>query len=233
MDVQLFIPCFVDQLFPETAWNVIKLLEKCGCSVRYNPEQSCCGQPAFNAGYWNECRPVSSKFISEFDHEQYIVAPSGSCTGFVRNYFDKILGEPQVIQRQVYEVSEFLVKVLHVKEFGATFPGGAVYHDACGALRECSIKAAPRELFRHVKGLELVETDDCEVCCGFGRTFSVKFEPISVAIAEQKVATAIAAGADYIISTDLSCLMQLDGYIKQNNYVLKTMHIADVLASGW
>lgn len=233
MDVQLFIPCFVDQLFPETAWNVIKLLEKCGCSVRYNPEQTCCGQPAFNAGYWDECIPVASKFVSEFDHEGYIVAPGGSCTGFVRNYFDKILGEPQVIQRQVYEVSEFLVKVLHVKEFGATFPGRAVYHDACGALRECNIKAAPRELLSHVKGLELVETDDCEVCCGFGGTFSVKFEPISVAMAEQKVATAIAAGADYIISTDLSCLMQLDGYIKQNNYVLKTMHIADVLASGW
>lgn len=233
MDVQLFIPCFVDQLFPETAWNVIKLLEKCGCSVRYNPEQSCCGQPAFNAGYLDECIPVASKFVSEFDHEQYIVAPGGSCTGFVRNYFDKILGEPQVIQRQVYEVSEFLVKVLHVKDFGASFPGRAVYHDACGALRECNIKAAPRELLSHVKGLELVETDDCEVCCGFGGTFSVKFEPISVAMAEQKVATAIAAGADYIISTDLSCLMQLDGYIKQNNYVLKTMHIADVLASGW
>lgn len=233
MDVQLFIPCFVDQLFPETAWNVIKLLEKCGCSVRYNPGQTCCGQPAFNAGYWDECIPVASKFVSEFDHEGYIVAPGGSCTGFVRNYFDKILGEPQVIQRQVYEVSEFLVKVLQVKEFGATFPGRAVYHDACGALRECNIKAAPRELLSHVKGLELVETDDCEVCCGFGGTFAVKFEPISVAMAEQKVATAVAAGADYIISTDLSCLMQLDGYIKQKNYALKTMHIADVLASGW
>lgn len=233
MDVQLFIPCFVDQLFPDTAWNMIRVLEKCGCTIHYNPVQTCCGQPAFNAGYWDECIPVAAKFTGDFEGDGYIVAPGGSCTGFVRNYFDKLLGGPQPVQKQLYEFSEFLAGILDVKDVGAAFPGQAVYHDACGALRECGIKTAPRALLQHVKGLELVETDDCEVCCGFGGTFAVKFEGISVGMAEQKVMNAVAAGADYIISTDLSCLMQLEGYIKQNGYALKTMHIADVLASGW
>jgi len=233
MKVQLFIPCFVDQLFPDTAWNMIKVLEKCGCMIQYNPAQTCCGQPAFNAGYWDECAPVAAKFAGDFDGDGYIVAPGGSCTGFVRNYFDKLLGSPQRVQEQLYEFSEFLTGILHIRDFGAALPGRAVYHDACGALRECGIKAAPRELLQKVKGLELTETSDCEVCCGFGGTFAVKFEAISVGMAEQKVMNAAAAGADYIISTDLSCRMQLEGDIKQHNYSLKTMHIADVLASGW
>ncbi len=233
MRVQLFIPCFVDQLYPDTAWNMIRILEKCGCTVHYNPEQTCCGQPAFNAGYWDECVPVAAKFAGDFDSGDYIVAPGGSCTGFVRNYFDKLLNGPQPVQKQLYEFTEFLTQVLGIKDVGAELQGRAVYHDACGALRECGIKEAPRELLRHVKGLELTETDDCEVCCGFGGTFAVKFEAISAAMAEQKVANAVATGADYIISTDLSCLMQLEGYIKQHSHALKTMHIADVLASGW
>lgn len=233
MDVQLFIPCFVDQLYPDTAWNMIRVLEKCGCTVRYNPAQTCCGQPAFNAGYWDECVPVAEKFADDFDSNGYIVAPGGSCTGFVRNYFNELLGSRRRVQEQLYEFSEFLTGILQIKDLGAELPGRAVYHDACSALRECGIKEAPRKLLRHVKGLELAETSDCEVCCGFGGSFAVKFEGISAGMAEQKVVNAAAAGADYIISTDLSCLMQLEGYIKQNKYSLKTMHIADVLASGW
>lgn len=232
MKVQLFIPCFVDQLFPETAWNMVKVLEKCGCEVSYNPAQTCCGQPAFNAGCQNECASVATSFTSHFDANEYIVAPGGSCTGFVRNYYNQLLNGPQPIQKKLYELSEFLVEVLQRSDLGAVFPGRAVYHDACGALRECGIKASPRTLLKNVKGLELVETDDCEVCCGFGGTFAVKNEAISASMAEQKVVNAAATGAEYIISTDLSCLMQLDGYIKKHDYPLRTMHIADVLASG-
>jgi len=233
MNVQLFIPCFVDQLYPDTAWNMTRVLEKCGCVVHYNPAQTCCGQPAFNAGYRDECLPVAAKFARDFDSNEYIVAPGGSCTGFVRNYFGELLGSRQRVQEQLYEFSEFLTGILHIKDLGAELPGRAVYHDACSALRECGIKEAPRKLLRHVKGLELGEAGDCEVCCGFGGSFAVKFEGISAGMAEQKVMNAVAAGADYIISTDLSCLMQLEGYIKRHNYPLKTMHIADVLASGW
>ena len=239
MNVQLFIPCFVDQLYPETAMNMVKVLEKSGCTVSYNPKQTCCGQPAFNAGYWEETRPVAKKFINDFNGEDYIVAPSGSCTGFVRNYYERLFentGEhvaSHKLKKRLYEFTEFLTEVLDVKDFGANLPGKATYHDACGALRECKIKTAPRELLDNVSGLELVEMKECETCCGFGGTFAVKYEPISIGMAQTKVSSALETGADYMISTDVSCLMHLQGYIDKNNYPIKTMHIADVLASGW
>ncbi|CAL1521256.1 (Fe-S)-binding protein [Chitinophaga sp. MM2321] len=237
--VQLFIPCFVDQFFPATAFNMVKILKHLGCQVSYNTKQTCCGQPAFNAGYWNECQEVARKFMEDFDTADYIVAPSGSCIGFVRNHYKKLFdnnaAHTQLLQlnERLYEFTEFLTQVLHVSDVGATLHGTGTYHDACGALRECGIKAAPRELLSHVKGLELQEAPDCEVCCGFGGTFAVKFEPVSIGMGEQKVLNAIATKADYLISTDLSCLMHLDGYIQQQGYAIKTMHIADVLASGW
>lgn len=240
MRVQLFVPCFVDQLFPDTAFNMVRVLEKVGCEVSYNPQQTCCGQPAFNAGYTSECNAVAEKFIGDFNTEDFIVAPSGSCTGFVRNYYGQLFPEkgssPDArlpIQKQVYEFSEFLVEVMEVTDLAATFHAKATYHDACGALRECGIKEAPRKLLKEVHGLELVETPDCEVCCGFGGTFAVKFEPISIGMGEQKVLNAISLGVDYMISTDMSCLLHLDAYIKEHGHRIKVIHIADVLASGW
>ncbi|ASZ12849.1 (Fe-S)-binding protein [Chitinophaga pendula] len=239
MNVQLFIPCFVDQLYPETGFNMVKVLEKLGCTVSYNPNQTCCGQPAFNAGYWNECRSVATKFAKDFHTFDYIVAPSGSCTGFVRNYYGKLFdnssthNEVKMLRKNLYEFTEFLTEILHVTDVGASLPGTATYHDACGALRECGIKDGPRQLLANVKGLELREMNDSEVCCGFGGTFAVKFEPISIGMGEQKVMNALDSGADYMISTDLSCLMHLEGYIRKHGHPIKTMHIADVLASGW
>jgi L-lactate dehydrogenase complex protein LldE len=233
--VSLFIPCFVDQLYPQTAFNMVTILQRLGCTVIYNTEQTCCGQPAFNAGYHNDCRTVASKFIKEFSGEEYIVAPGGSCTGFVRNYYDKLFrntameGEVKTKSRCFFEFTEFLTDVLGIEDVGASFSGKAVYHDACGALRECGIKDAPRKLLRNVRGLELKETEDCEVCCGFGGTFAVKFEAISVGMAEQKINSAVHAGADYIISTDLSCLLHLDGYIQKHHLPIRAVHIADVL----
>lgn len=238
MKVQLFIPCFIDQLFPETAFSMIKVLEKAGCEVSYNDQQTCCGQPAFNAGYWDDCREVAKKFLSTFTDDSYIVSPSGSCTGFVRNYYEKLFqpnGAPVNKDRikQFYELTEFLADVLHVVDVGATMEVVASYHDACGALRECGIQEAPRKLLANVKGLELRKTDDCDVCCGFGGTFAVKFEAISIGMAEQKVQNALSAGAEYIISTDLSCLFHMEGYIRKRGLPIKTIHMADVLASGW
>jgi L-lactate dehydrogenase complex protein LldE len=238
MNVQLFIPCFVDQLYPKTAFNMIKVLEKIGCTVTYNSNQTCCGQPAFNAGFWEEAKPVCSKFIKDFEGADYIVAPSASCVGFVRNYYSKLF-ENKVdndfvqVGKRIYEFSEFMVKVLQVFDVGAKLNGRATYHDSCAGLRECHIKQEPRKLLSRVKGLELVEMNDVETCCGFGGTFAVKFEAISIAMGEQKVENALATNAEYLISTDLSCLMHLNGYIKNKKYKLTTMHIADVLASGW
>ena len=239
MKVQLFIPCFVDQLYPETAFNMIKLLEKAGCSVHYNPKQTCCGQPAFNAGFWDDARDVCSKFLRYFDNGSVIVAPSASCVGFVKNYYAKLFdnssvhNEVKAISQQIFELSDFLVNRLGFTDFGSVLEGKATYHDSCAGLRECGIKNEPRLLLSKVQGLELTELQDVETCCGFGGTFAVKFESISVAMAEQKVENALATGASYLVSTDLSCLMHLQGYIDHKNYPLRTMHIADVLASGW
>ena len=239
MNVQLFIPCFVDQLFPSTAFNMIKVLEKAGCIVSYNASQTCCGQPAFNAGFWDDARSVCSKFIKDFNGNDFIVAPSASCVGFIRNYYNKLFDNSSYhhdvndLSQKIFEFSEFMVKVLGVEDVGASLHGRATYHDSCAGLRECKIKAEPRKLLSNVKGLELAEMNDVETCCGFGGTFSVKFEGISIGMADQKVENAIATGAEYIISTDHSCLMHLDGYIKKNNFNISTMHIADVLAQGW
>ncbi len=137
------------------------------------------------------------------------------------------------MEKAIFEFSEFLTDILKIENYGAALNAKATYHDSCAALRECKIKAGPRKLLSFVKGLELVEMNDNETCCGFGGTFSVKFESISIGMADQKIQNALATGAEYIISTDLSCLMQLDGYIKNKKLPLKTMHIADVLANGW
>jgi len=218
---------------------MVKVLEKACCEVYYNTNQTCCGQPAFNAGFWDDAKAVCSKFLKDFSNADYIVAPSASCVGFVKNYYSKLFSDPseqQMIKEigaRIFEFSEFLTDVLKVENYGASLKGRATYHDSCAALRECKIKEAPRKLLSKVSGLELVEMNDVETCCGFGGSFAVKFEPISIAMADQKVANALAIKADYIISTDLSCLMHLDGYIKGKDLHLKTMHIADVLANGW
>ena len=239
MNVQLFIPCFVDQLYPQTAFNMVKVLEKLGCTVEYNTNQTCCGQPAFNAGFWDDAKDVCTKFIKDFKGADYVVAPSASCVGFVRNYYQKLFdnssyhNDVKDLQKRTFEFSEFIVNVLQKEDLGASFNMKATYHDSCAGLRECKIKTEPRKLLSHVKGLQLTEMNDVETCCGFGGTFAVKFEPISIGMADQKVNNALATGAEYLISTDHSCLMHLAGYIKHKGYNLKTMHLADVLASGW
>lgn len=218
---------------------MVKVLEKTGCVVNYNTNQTCCGQPAFNAGFWDEARTVGAKFVDDFKEAEYIVGPSASCVGFVRNYYTKLFdnssrhNEVKELTGRIFEFSEFLVNVLQVTDLGASLKGKATYHDSCAGLRECGIKKEPRKLLEKVKGLELVEMNDLETCCGFGGTFAVKYESISVAMGEQKVENALATGAQYLISTDLSCLMHLQGYIRKNGHALQTMHLADVLASGW
>ncbi len=239
MKIELFIPCFVDQLFPDTAWNTVKVLEKAGCTVNYNPEQTCCGQPAFNAGFWDEAKAVGNKFLNGFAEDSVIITPSASCTGMVKNYYNDLFtnttlhNKCRAVQGNIYELSDFLVNILQFDYFGAELEGRAVYHDSCAALRECKIKTEPRQLLSKVLGLELVDLKDNETCCGFGGTFAVKFDAISTAMAQQKVDNALDAGADYIISTDASCLLHLQGYIDKNKLPIKTIHLADVLANGW
>jgi len=239
MIVDIFIPCFIDQLHPNVGLNMVKILEKLGCGINYNPEQTCCGQPAFNAGYWDEAREVGEKFIKEFQNDRYIVSPSTSCVGYVKNYYPEMFhnsvlhNEFKQLKKNIFEFSDFLVNVLKITNLGATLKGVAAYHDSCSALREYGIKREPRTLLSKVRGLELREMKDTETCCGFGGTFAAKFEPIAVGMAEQKVQNAMDVKADYIVSTDMSCLLHLDSYIKKKKHNIKVMHIADVLVSGW
>jgi L-lactate dehydrogenase complex protein LldE len=239
MKVQLFVPCFVDQVYPETAFNMVKVLEKAGCTVTYNPAQTCCGQPAFNAGFLDDARDVCAKFLKDFSTDSIIVAPSASCVGFVRNYYAKLFSDSSLlhqvnaIKKNIFEFSEFMVNKLKVTDVGASLKGVATYHDSCAGLRECRIKNEPRQLLMNVKDLELKEMEDVETCCGFGGTFAVKYGAISAAMGEQKVEHALATEANYLISTDLSCLMHLQGYINNKGYNLKALHLADVLANGW
>jgi len=244
-DVDIFIPCFVDQLYPATALHMVKVLERVGVTVHYNPDQTCCGQPAYNAGYHPQSRAVAEKFLEDFaapapGAPRYVVSPSASCVGMVRNsYTELFAGTAQqpacrAVQGRTYELTEFLVEVLGISAVpGARLAGKYTYHDSCSALRECGIRAAPRQLLDGVAGLERIEMAETTTCCGFGGTFAVKFEAISVAMAQQKVEHALDTGADFIVSTDVSCLMHLEAYVKREKLPLKCLHVADVLASGW
>ena len=239
MQVDIFIPCFIDQVFPQTGMNMVKILEKLGIEVHYNPNQTCCGQMAFNSGFWDEAKNLGEKFLKDFPNDRPVVAPSASCVGYVKNNYEKLFFNTSShlkykrLNKNIFELTDFLVNVLKITDLGATFNHKVTYHDSCAALREYGIKDEPRELLKHVKGLELIEMKDTDVCCGFGGTFSVKHEAISTAMADQKVQNALETKAEYIISTDSSCLMHQEGFIKKHNKPIKVAHIADVLASGW
>jgi len=226
-------------LYPDAGFNTIKVLERAGCKVHYNPKQTCCGQPAFNAGYWGESKEVCNKFIDDFQDAECIVIPSASCAGFVKNYYSKIYDNTpnqkdiKEVQSKVFELSDFLINQLKIDDLGAVFNGKVAYHHSCAALRECNIRKEPKQLLSKVTGLELIEIKDNETCCGFGGTFSVKFEGISTAMGEQKVNNVVNTNAEYLVSTDLSCLMHLNGIIQKNGLNIKSLHLADILASGY
>jgi L-lactate dehydrogenase complex protein LldE len=236
--IDIFVPCFIDQLFPETAFNMIKILEKQGLEIHYNPNQTCCGQMAFTNGFWDEARTLGEKFLKDFPNNRYIVGGSCTCIGFIKNYYGKLFHntayhlEFRQLQRNIFEFTDFLVNVLRITNIGATFNHKVTYHDSCSALREYGIKDEPRLLLQQVKGLQLVEMKNTDICCGFGGGFSVKNEAISIVMAENKVNNALETGAEYIVSTDITCLMHMNSYIQKKNLPIKCIHIIDLLASG-
>ncbi|MBW6499329.1 MAG: (Fe-S)-binding protein [Bacteroidales bacterium] len=236
MEVGIFIPCFIDQLFPETGMSMVAVLKHAGVKALYNPEQTCCGQVAFNTGFHDEAKHVAEKFIQDFAQYKYVVGPSASCIGMVKNYYPQMFdnsalhNENKYLGRKIYEFTDFLVNVAKMENLGGRFEARITFHDSCAALREYGLKDEPRRLLAQIEGLELMEMKDREVCCGFGGTFAVKHEAISTAMAEQKVKNALETGAQYIVSTEASCLMQLDGYIKKHKLPIETLHIAELLA---
>lgn len=239
MLVDIFVPCFVDQVYPDTAMNMVRILEKLGVDVHYNGNQTCCGQMAFNSGFWDEAKKMGEKFLKDFSNDRPVVGPSASCIGFIRNYYPWLFHntayhlEYKQLKKNIFEFTDFLVNVLKIEDVGASFAHTVTYHDSCAALREYGLTDEPRKLLKQVRGLELREMKDNDVCCGFGGTFSVKFEPVSTAMAEQKVNRALETGAEFIVSTDSSCLMHQQAYIDKHKLPIQTIHIIDVLASGW
>ncbi len=234
MLVDLFVPCFIDQLFPDTAWNTIKLLEKAGCEVNYNPKQTCCGQPLFNSGDTVHSAKLAHKFIADFPNKRPIVTPSASCAAYIRKHYASMVDSANAdrLQKNTFELTDFLVNQLDALDFDASFPHKITNHDACSALREYGLKDEPRKLLKNVKDLELIEMPHRDECCGFGGTFMVKYAPISTAMTEQKVEHALSTGADYIVSTEASCLLNIQSYINAQKLNIKTIHIADILAGN-
>ena len=223
---------------PQVGMDTAAVLRRIGCEVEFRQEQTCCGQPAFNSGYWNDARPLAERFVKVFKSAEIVVCPSGSCTTMVRNFYPELFaghalrGEAIDLGKRVYEFSEFLVKIAARADVGAEFSHRVAYHDACHALRELHLKQEPRELLRKVRGLELVEMPYCEDCCGFGGTFATNFGMISAAMGESKAANAAEVQAEYITSTDPSCLMHLDGILRRRNSAVKTIYLASILANS-
>jgi len=236
--VSLFITCLVDILFPQVGVSMVKVLKRLGVEVDFPEEQTCCGQPAFNSGFRQDAKVLAKRFISIFSQDGFIVSPSGSCTSMVRVFYKELFHDDQkmldvvnILSSRTYEFSEFLVNVLKVDDVGATYNGRVTYHDSCHALRELRVQNEPRKLIKSVKGVDFVEMKFPDTCCGFGGTFSVKFPDVSVSILDEKIESIIESGADTVVSTDMGCLMQIGGAINRKKLPVKTIHIAELLAS--
>lgn len=225
-------------MFPQVGIAITQVLERLGYPVDFPKAQTCCGQPAFNTGYTDEARTIARHFLHVFRDSEYIVVPSGSCTSMISHHFadlfqhdPKLLAEAHALEPRVWEFSRFLLEVAGVEDVGARFDGVVTYHDSCHALRELHIKAAPRKLLAKVRGLTLAEMSAAEECCGFGGTFSIKFPEVSGAMARTKIDSIQKTGASTVVSIDSSCLMQLQGVIDRAGLPIKTLHLAEVLAS--
>ncbi len=236
MRITLFVPCFVDALYPRVGISAVQVLERLGHTVECPEEIACCGQPAFNSGYWPEARTVALPALQRLREAEAVVVASGSCGAMLKVFYPQLFHGTEwetaarELSAKTWEFSDFLVTKLGVTDVGAKFPGKVTFHDGCHGLRELGSKQPPRQLLAKVQGLELVEMGAAETCCGFGGTFAAKFPMISTAMGEVKCASAKETGADYIVSNDSSCLMQIAGLLSRQGEPIKTLHIAEVLA---
>lgn len=235
--VGLFVTCLVDLMRPSIAFAAVKLLEASGCDVHVPAAQTCCGQPAYNSGDTSTTADIARNTIAAFENFDYVVAPSGSCGGMIKaHYADLFTDAPawkqraEVVAAKTYELISFLVDVRGMTSVDATFKVRATYHDSCSGLRELKIKGQPRKLLASVKGLDLVEMEDNEVCCGFGGTFSLKYPDISNAMVQKKTDAAGATKPDLLLAGDLGCLMNMAGKLKRQGSSIQVRHVAEVLA---
>ncbi|MFN2196065.1 MAG: (Fe-S)-binding protein [Anaerolineales bacterium] len=239
--VSLFVTCMVDMLYPETGWSVVAILEHLGVEVDFPPEQTCCGQPAFNAGHWPEARDVAIQFLKAFKDAEVIVAPSGSCAAMVRQEYPVLFAEDETWREAAlhaasitWEFSEFLVDGLGVTDLHLELPEKQTFafHDSCHGLRMLGLETAARELLGHTKNAEVDELAENDVCCGFGGLFSVKMADVSGAMLARKISQIQACRADTIVCGDVSCLTHMNGGLERTPSSKRVRHIADVLADG-
>jgi L-lactate dehydrogenase complex protein LldE len=233
--VALFLPCYVDLLFPEVGQATVALFERLGIPLEYPIEQTCCGQPAFNAGHQAQAREVAHHFAQVFDGFDWIVVPSGSCAAMCKVFYPTLEPDSQLAQigARVCELSTFLVEALGTTDVGARFPHALTYHDGCHGRRELKIGDAAIRLLRAVKDARFVELPAVDECCGFGGLFSVKFDELSASMGEAKCANIEQTGAEFVVSGDSSCLMQIGSLLARDpaKRHVRTLHLAQVLAS--
>ncbi len=238
MRVGFFVTCLVDLMRPSVGFAALKLLEAAGAEVVVPPAQTCCGQPAYNSGDRPDAIALARKLVAEFEACDYVVAPSGSCSGMIRTHYpDLFADEPAMLARvqalaaRTYELTDFLVNVLKVDRVPGTFNGKITYHDCCAGLREMGVKSQPRTLLAKVPGVELQEMAECETCCGFGGTFSIKFGEISARLADNKCQHVANSGADAVVLGDLGCMLNIEGRMRRRgDATTRVLHIAEVLA---
>lgn len=235
MKVGLFVPCLVDQFRPSIAEATFKLLVHMDLAVNCFPEQTCCGQPIYKMGYRNKTKKIAKNVIALFENFDHVVIPSGSCVSMIKREYPEILKEEgswsdraMDFAKRVHELTEFICQILKVQDLGVTYPEKITFHDSCQVARALGIKDEPRMLLRHVKGLEILEMDQSDLCCGFGGIFSIKYPWISKAIIREKVEKIVKTGANVVVSCEPSCLMHIEGYMRQKGLPLKVLHVAEI-----
>lgn len=239
MTVELFVPCLIDQFFPEVAADTLKVLNRAGVEVSYNPEQTCCGRFAYNAGFVEDAKQLGEKFLDDFAGGGTVVSPSAACVYYIKKRFPELFFNTanhlnfKKMVGNVFELTDFLVNKLHFDDFGAEFPHTVTFHDSCTASRGLGLGKEARQLLSKVKGLELIEMKQNDMCCGADLSLRTNHEPIAVGMANHKVRNALNTGAEYIVSTDMTCLMHQKSYIDKEGLPIKVVHIAEVLSSGW
>jgi L-lactate dehydrogenase complex protein LldE len=241
--VGLFIPCYVDQLYPRVGMATVELLERFGCTVDFPEQQTCCGQPMANTGCVDDAKPLARKFVEIFHRYEYVVAPSGSCAAMIRHHYDELLpGESRLLplKRKTFELCEFLTDVLKVDHIDVRFPYKVGLHQSCHGLRELRLGSSSemnvprfskaRQLLDLVDGIEVVPLQRADECCGFGGTFAVNEEAVSCMMGQDRIYDHEQAGAEVLTANDMSCLMHLSGLIRREKKPLRVMHIAEILA---
>ncbi len=236
-DVGLFVTCLADLFRPSVGFAAVKLLEDAGCQVHVPVAQTCCGQPAYNTGDRADTRAIAEQVITHFEGFDFVVAPSGSCASMLKKHYPGLFkgdaaweSRAEAFSEKVFELVSFLTDVMFVSTVDAEFEGSVTYHDSCSGLRELGIQSQPRKLLASVRGLEMKELKDSDVCCGFGGTFCIKYSDISNVIVSKKTANIDASGADLLLAGDMGCLMNMAGKLKREGSSVEVRHVAEVLA---